>query len=393
MEANSNLLRINKSRCDAILSYCALLQILLALIQDCIINIGVSIDTASKLRVVSSLLLFLGTTLLTFKRKPKIVLISYSAFISILSFSFIIFPQSHEFIFNDAIKYSVISISIVLAIISINDVDIFLKVLTKVSIFGSLIGILYGITWHPALTSDESIYSMSISYNLLLPSMVLFHSKGKLYKLLFIITVLVVVLFGSRGALLFIVTYLLYRILFKSNVSKKIVFFLCVGICLLLLPQIINCLESFDSLSRSVQLILSGSFFSHDSGRTDIYELVLLHIAEAPLFGHGIGADRFYLNGFYAHNIILEMMLQYGIIAGLSLFFILTTFIVVAFLNFRLYRDYTIIFTLSGFLPLMLSGSYLINFNFAATIGYICLLFKSEQHSTKFLNENITYLQ
>ena len=163
--------------------------------------------------------------------------------------------------------------------------------------------------------------------------------------------------------------------------------------CLLLLPIITNWIESFDNLSRSIQLILSGDFFSHDSGRNDIYELVLHHIIEAPLFGHGIGADRFYLNGFYAHNIILEMMLQYGIVAGLSLFFLLTTFIVVAFLNFRLYRDYTIIFTLSGFLPLMLSGSYLINFNFAATIGYICLLFKSEQHSTKFLNENITYLQ
>lgn len=393
MEPKFNLLRINNAQYDTILSYCALSQILLALIQDCIINIGVSVDIASKLRILSSLLLFLYTTLLTFKRIPQILLISYSIFISILCFSYVVFPQSHEYIFNDAIKYSIISISIVLSIISINNIDIFLKALTNISVFSSLIGILYGITWRPALADDESIYSMSLSYNLLLPSMVLLHSKRRLFKLLFFATFLVIVLFGSRGALLFIIIYLSYRIIFNSKACIKFLFLFLLGICLLLLPIITNWIESFDNLSRSIQLILSGDFFSHDSGRNDIYELVLHHIIEAPLFGHGIGADRFYLNGFYAHNIILEMMLQYGIVAGLSLFFLLTTFIVVAFLNFRLYRDYTIIFTLSGFLPLMLSGSYLINFNFAATIGYICLLFKSEQHSTKFLNENITYLQ
>ena len=188
MEPKFNLLRINNAQYDTILSYCALSQILLALIQDCIINIGVSVDIASKLRILSSLLLFLYTTLLTFKRIPQILLISYSIFISILCFSYVVFPQSHEYIFNDAIKYSIISISIVLSIISINNIDIFLKALTNISVFSSLIGILYGITWRPALADDESIYSMSLSYNLLLPSMVLLHSKRRLFKLLFFAT-------------------------------------------------------------------------------------------------------------------------------------------------------------------------------------------------------------
>lgn len=120
------------------------------------------------------------------------------------------------------------------------------------------------------------------------------------------------------------------------------------------------------SLAKYSQL---GDVFS-DSGRMMIYRTAIEIIKDAPLVGHGMGADRFLLGeygfkyGNYPHNLVLELMIHFGVVLGLVI--IVGLFV----LFYRFYKRrrenpelnvlFVICFFSTGFLILLFSSSYLV---------------------------------
>lgn len=92
-------------------------------------------------------------------------------------------------------------------------------------------------------------------------------------------------------------------------------------------------------------------------------------IFQHPIVGHGIGAEYTIL-GTYSHNIFLDIILQGGFIFG-GLFIILFIFkAIMAFVNEEDKLFFFVLFCY-GFVPLLISGSYLSSMSFWIFLGYL----------------------
>ena len=147
---------------------------------------------------------------------------------------------------------------------------------------------------------------------------------------------LFVVIYGNRGSIIAISVFFLYCLINYTNLNRKLIlsFFVLVSIAAIgyyekeiriVLSSIIN---YFGIFSRNYNLFLDG-FITYTTHRTDeIWIRCLSYASNRWFFGYGFGFDRA-MNGdidIYAHNLILELWLIFGIIPG-SLLFLIHLFI------------------------------------------------------------------
>ncbi len=209
------------------------------------------------------------------------------------------------------------------------------------------------------------------------------------------------IIFANRGVLLGIMTsVIIIELWFQPHKTKTFLklfvsfFFLFVLInyfsenVLLLIDSTLqdNGIQSY-AISKYLSLTnnsienVSESFYS---GRLDIWETAIKEILEAPLLGLGIGAI-YAKYGSYSHNILLDLLIDGGIVWML---FNITIFFLVLkkLLNNRNYNKgiglLIIFFFLISFPKLFLSQQYIVD------SGYICLL-SILQLKNKKLYENI----
>jgi hypothetical protein len=57
-----------------------------------------------------------------------------------------------------------------------------------------------------------------------------------------------------------------------------------------------------------------------DNGRASIAEKALHYISDSIMTGNGMLSDR-YLIGTYCHNIFLEILIDFGIVIGVPIYF------------------------------------------------------------------------
>lgn len=219
------------------------------------------------------------------------------------------------------------------------------------------------------VAGDSQPEYMDFSYNLLFSTLFLtvcFFERKKIPALAAAITGVVLIFFaGARGPLLCcfvgVAGYLLLR---SSSPSRKLIAVVSLVIlgllAIVLWDQLLSLLSRFSKLlgirSRSIEMLLNGEFFS-DSGRGEIQKRV---ISSFSLLGSGLFGDRIAGEGFYAHNLIIEIIAQWGYLLG--------TVIVVALgvlfwrgirtKNLEL-RWLIVVLLASSVMKLMLSGSYL----------------------------------
>lgn len=201
--------------------------------------------------------------------------------------------------------------------------------------------IYYGIQGITALTQGywlkeiegqlvKSDYDMSFGYGILFP-LCIFGYYGLKEKNVFL-TILFAICFvggfslGSRAssvsAVLFLLLYILFIGLKDLPRSKK---FALVGLFIILIVIILAfwkdilmlfeaALESLGSKSRTLTRLMDGSF-TEDAIRGGIYSKTWSLITQKPYFGYGYLSDVSLL-GNYAHNIVLELLLDFGFIGG-----------------------------------------------------------------------------
>ena len=210
---------------------------------------------------------------------------------------------------------------------------------------------------------------MSFSYNLLFGtifSSIYFFEKKKVLSLIAAITgIMLIFLAGARGPLLCLVFSLaVYFMLSKATVAKKIflVFSLLTAsiIILVLWQQMLVALkDGVDSIgisSRTIDILLEGDIFS-DSSRGEIQQKI---IEAFTLYGRGLYGDRVVGDTHYSHNLIIELISQWGFLLGTTIVVVLG---VLYFKGFRTKNTKLQLLILAFFsasvVKLMLSESYL----------------------------------
>lgn len=174
--------------------------------------------------------------------------------------------------------------------------------------------------------------NMSLGYTLvpLCVFMILYcnYNRSLIIKIVAGLLSLSVMLFTSRGCGLTIIAFFLIMLIWEGRISKKRLF----GI-IAILSVVIICSISYFS-SRNID-VATGSFLGKinegmlgsDNGREYLQAYELELIASHPLTGVGIGVDRDIIGTFtdnypFAHNIILEMVMNFGIVIAALLLFL-----------------------------------------------------------------------
>lgn len=149
----------------------------------------------------------------------------------------------------------------------------------------------------------------------------MFHAMGAVFSVIF------VTVYGNRGSLVAILAYVIYCIFKYTKMRRKvlIVAILCAisGVIYFYQSAIIDFVaiqvSKLGIYSRNLTLYLNGNI-AYTTHRTDeIWVTVIEAIKSRPVLGYGLCYDRVLNSGTYAHNLVLEVVLSFGIPIGILL--------------------------------------------------------------------------
>ena len=354
---------------DYIISIAVFSQPALILLQHLLVSIiGLEIEQTTIYRVVLTIVLLVPAILISFFRKPALFISVYVFVGIIFLFTIIVFPKNTPILLQDGFRFLlpvvIPSFLCIQAIRSNDAIKWSLQVVGWISALGAVLFLLFFLLGRFSIDK----YSMSFSYACLFPMLVLFSQKRPLSILVSFLVFLEVLAFGSRGAAVFFIAYIALDLFRQKGKMRAIVVF--GGIFLLVLfPYFVQYLDQIGVYSRSVNLILNGGFTESD-GRDKIYEKALTLLGNNLITGVGIYGDRALIGG-YCHNILLEIMLDFGIIIG-TIIISLFSFVVInaLYISRNEIREIAMVLLFCGVFPNMLSGSYLQEPNFAIFMGY-----------------------
>ena len=183
---------------------------------------------------------------------------------------------------------------------------------------------------------------MTVAYNALPGIAVLFYDSRenhrRLSTLLWLLGFAGILLGGCRGALLTLIVLITLweiRSLNKADSATilKIAFVTVVLVIMILnLTSIAEALDDFLSGFGYSSRLISKFLGTSSDGDLFIYSdrerIQQRFISNLDFFGHGIFSDRVLTGGEYPHNIVLEILYQFGYLYGFSLLLILLVFLV-----------------------------------------------------------------
>lgn len=387
-----NIIDLNKN--DKKISIAILSSFVILMIQYFVLSffglnetsMGVTIQTFSKI-IVGSTFLFAFPTV--FGRNKVLIIMTYGVAISIFAYNYLFFEVNRPHLLEISFKLFFISMPCFIYSKSIKSLSIFEDVTKKAGKIIYLFGIILGIL---VLTQKISIgyYSMTISYYMLLPTIVFlkeFFDKGLVkYLLLSIVSTIIMLSIGSRGAIMCLASYvIMYQIINirENKIDKillRIILLFSIIICGIYLKNILmilnNILINFGIYSRSIYLFLIDEV--HLSGREALYKEIINQIFLHPVIGIGIAGDRVYTGG-YVHNIFLEIISGFGVIFGTIIIVILCYIILKVFKCRDKHKaNLALVWLCIGFIPLLVSGSYLTEFQLWIFMGIALNYYKIE---------------
>src|SRR5699024_5661168 len=171
---------------------------------------------------------------------------------------------------------------------------------------------------------------------------------------LFIFVLLII--FSIRGVILslFVLIYALISsfLIKKSKMTGKILIYTSLATLIVVAMKINDIILftynyllqkgiEFAALTKSVQKMQLGSDLSN--GRSIIYEDVMQLVVDNPVIGKGISYYAIYSGGRYPHNIVLQLLLETGIVLTIPIIIIILLAVKVSFssmANFKEYHEY-----------------------------------------------------
>lgn len=369
-----------RNKADYILSITAFLQSLLSLVQNFMLSVlHMPEPVAAQFRVLATAAPILICMCIVLKRKPIQTLGVYTLVFFVALVTITIWPERWQYMSDDFTKFTLaVVVPTGLIAASVEKVHIFIKSAIFVAIASSFFAIVYAYYIIRGTFSIEG-YDMALSYSLLLPTVVLLTQEKIYYWIGALCMLFVIFSVGSRGAFGTILLFGLVRYFWgKVSVSKFIIYVLILFIFFELLftpfvEFISDILDAANVNSRTLKLLVDGEFVSHESGRDDLSKMAWNLIDRNPFTGNGVWADRQYM-GIYCHNIILELLLDFGYIVTGIITLVFCGNVYVTFMPLASnHKLYFLMFMMSILIPMFVSGSYLIDYNIGLLIGIIAL--------------------
>ena len=247
---------------------------------------------------------------------------------------------------------------------------------------------------------------MWFAYSILLPVMFLYYtyskSKNKLDLFYFLLGVMMILMFGNRGSLLCLIIYLLVFLFlnFKNNILLTLYFILLLGGVYIFIRPIVVMLMHLTKMigltTRIFDFFMKDALFDYENsnGRNKIHELLWKHIInDRGGIGYGFGSDRMMgRNGKeYAHNLIFEVWMDFGIYIGSFLLILFAFFIIKTFKKVygREQFNFYLMLLIWSVGHSMLSGSYLHDFQIYFFIGFCVNILRSQVVQESEEDDNI----
>ena len=180
-------------------------------------------------------------------------------------------------------------------------------------------------------------YNLAFGYHMLFPviyfGLVAYLDEKRLYFIPFILSLLMILMGGSRGSLVCVPLLFFFALPFKwNNMNKQeknrsiliifVLLFLMIFFCFYydaFFAGVQSLVRSTGISSRSIDGFLNNTFLN-ENGRDRIRAIVLELIGTGGPFGRGIYGERLAVGEFfrwgYSHNIILEMLCSFGYVGG-----------------------------------------------------------------------------
>lgn len=293
-----------------------------------------SVDTAIQISVATIAILY---SAIKINRHALLRNILFCVILSVLVFATkFLYPESYKYVQND-LPNIMMAVLAFIVISAINDVDIIfagLKYAAYISMaYAIIIGlVISGLINLPGFTTSYMFYGYK-SYLAAVVFTCLYEiEKNKKYLVFTGVTLLFVLMFGSRGPILcFLVFVFLYNVLIKGVRKKEFFSLLVIAIVVYTVLSdervvyyiSIQLKNIFGISSRSLQKLLDGTIWNN-TGRDLLYGPAYGIIKENWLLGAGMYSDRALIYmasddiksvgyGHYVHNFFLEFLLDFGI--------------------------------------------------------------------------------
>ncbi len=323
--------------------------------------------------------------LLRYQRGIKIIIPLIISFVYLITY--LLFPQNTEQLNMNAFAFFVT----VLPMMSLGfawDIDKVIDPLYIVSLLTVFFAILYSIFIGDSLVSSGTAGAgaMDFAYKLLPHVCLVGYYALKKTNIVNVALAVAgsVFLFslGTRGAVLCLLVFFALVCLFLLNGKKRIFFVSLASVSAVLLFtgnvlfDLLDFLEPiFKKFGLSLRIIekIRDDVLFDSKGRDIIREKLLASLKDHEFWGYGLFGDRL-VAGDYAHNLIIELMIDFGIVMGIAILVALLVLILRRLIKCHNtdQRAFILLLVCSTVVKMMLTGSYLTESYFFLLIG-ICL--------------------
>ena len=186
---------------------------------------------------------------------------------------------------------------------------------------------------------------------------------------------------GTRGPVvavfLYLISLLFARSMEKPKTAKRVVGWIFAGLVITLLliysreivTFVAKTLQRMGMSSRILSSVTENTFWESE-GRETIYEIISRKWKTLPPFGYGLLGDAGVSGGYYAHNIVIEMITDFGWVV--SAVFLTILVLLVRSLCGKKEREETLAFGAVTLVGLIFSGSFMTSTGFWVLIGILC---------------------
>lgn len=273
------------------------------------------------------------------------------------------------------------------------DIEVVDKLLYYVSIFGVVVTSAYYLIYAQGHAEvDTEHYNMDGAYDLLRYSLFVISfalRKKNLYSILAsVLSVVMILSFGTRGPLVCVITFIALHILLLGTFKyAKTIITIVLLICLTIynfLDEIMLGLQYFlQSIHMSTRIV--DKYFVEEIGvsvaREDISSKLLnvMQNSSFPFFGEGIcGSWRFV--GIYPHNLFVDILFSFGYWFGGILLVALFFLVIKSYIITRTSdaKSFILVLFCASIVKLFMSGTYLDESALFLLIGYTITLIRNK---------------
>lgn len=371
---------------DRTIAFAVMIQSLLLVMQTIMIGYyHMDAEDTTIYRVILTAIPMVAAMIIAFARKPFRFISGFVVVCLLLLYTIAVFLDNTPFVINQGTRFLLpVVVPSFLCLTVVYDYKIVERTLYVISWFTMVLVLFYIIGFFSGRVSF-TVYDMAFSFACVLPFVSLYSHRKYYDWIACTVLFVLVVAVGARGSAMCMIIYVIVD-LFQHKSKWRIPTLLLIVFFIVSLPLLNNWLDSIGISSRSLNMLLNGDITS-DSGRSTIRSYFINKLIEHPFIGIGLFGDRLYEDVAYCHNIVLEIVLDFGIILG-------GAFVIIGVIKLiTLYcrsdsenRNRIVRYFCALVIPFMTSGSYLINSDFAIFLG-LCFLI-SKQHKAQ-LNDSV----